>query len=548
MRTRAGRALRFSPALILASATLGACNLLLGNESGTVAEPAVRDATAPSPSPMPPAPAPGSRLASLVLHDARHNLDLPLTFRSDVASYSVRVPWAPLGMRVSLTASFESEGHRLTLNRLGGATPVQANQKSAAFDVNPAGELWFLEIDGSGAGYTIRIESEPPRVAKLKEPNPQAATLLGHQALTIRADANWIVCGASLAGPSATPAGRYRGKLVAFERRGAEWVHGLLSEGVGDNDQVGNGVAVRGPWVGWSAAGARTVSVAALSNASRGTFTTTLDAGVSSAVAFDHEECLWHGEEAYTEGTACAGCQGAIRRLCRDDAADTWVQASLIVGPVLASTTLFGRRLAIDATEGRTLLVGAPYENNQAGAAYAVDLDAPATLVPLPVPAEVSPLLEAGKVGDLFGFIVAVSARHAVVGNPAAREVAGSAYAYTRGSDGIWSEPAVLTRPGLPPTSGERYGHSVALCGDALFVGAPVTLVEAEPVPVRSGVVYAYEWNETEWVLRGTLVPPEPVASLAFGSTVACAGNTVVVGAQADGEGAALSGALFVFE
>jgi hypothetical protein len=72
--------------------------------------------------------------------------------------------------------------------------------------------------------------------------------------------------------------------------------------------------------------------------------------------------------------------------------------------------------------------------------------------------------------GDMFGFSVDLAGTRAVVGVPFAAGDQGHAWVYT-GSGSTWTQEAELSAAAGAP--GDRFGWSVALGEDAIFVGAP---------------------------------------------------------------------------
>lgn len=128
------------------------------------------------------------------------------------------------------------------------------------------------------------------------------------------------------------------------------------------------------------------------------------------------------------------------------------------------------------------------------------------------------------------GCDVAVSGDTALVG---ADSNSGSAYVFVR-SGATWSQQAVLTAPGASFTC------AVALSGDTVVVGAARddNFLGSAYVFVRSGVT---------WSLQAKLTRSDPAANQYFGSAVAVAGDTVIVGASGDDDHGRFSGSAYVF-
>jgi len=88
-----------------------------------------------------------------------------------------------------------------------------------------------------------------------------------------------------------------------------------------------------------------------------------------------------------------------------------------------------------------------------------------------------------------------------------------------------WVTQAEMADPGRP---GDRFGHSVALDGNTLVVGAPDAAVGGEQA---RGEVYVFVRNGTAWTQQTILNASDGAAGDIFGSSVAVSGSTIVVGA-----------------
>ncbi len=148
-----------------------------------------------------------------------------------------------------------------------------------------------------------------------------------------------------------------------------------------------------------------------------------------------------------------------------------------------------------------------------------------------------------GTPGDSFGWSVAIWGNVAVLGAPYDDDTgyrAGSAYVFVfDGSD--WLEQQKL----LPSDAGEddRFGFSVAICGDVVLVGADRNDDNGE----NSGSVYVFHFDGASWMEQQKLLPSDGAAGDLFGFSVAVYGDRALVGApwhDATGENA---GAAYVF-
>jgi FG-GAP repeat len=149
------------------------------------------------------------------------------------------------------------------------------------------------------------------------------------------------------------------------------------------------------------------------------------------------------------------------------------------------------------------------------------------------------------RTSSMFGWSVAVDGNLIAVGawnEDIPGDQFGAVYVYER-VGGAWTQNAKLV-----PLSGdeqERFGHSVAISGSRIAVGAPfISDVDdsAEATPA-----YVFERNGTNWI--GTsLQPSDNPRDSWFGYSVAISGNVAVVGAPGDKKRALGAGAAYVFE
>ncbi len=205
---------------------------------------------------------------------------------------------------------------------------------------------------------------------------------------------------------------------------------------------------------------------------------------------------------------------------------------------------LFGRALDID---GDTIITGAWRNDEQgvnAGAAYIfergnVDWN------------EVQKLVASdGANGDFFGFSVAVSGSTAVVGafvSDASGHDAGAAYVFERdhGGDGNWGEIARLAA--TDAADNDFFGRAVAISHDTVVVGADGN----DDHGPGSGSAYVFDRNSggaNAWGLVKKLTSNDGVEGDAFGRAVAIDGDTIVIGAYLDDDGAENAGSAYIFE
>ncbi len=207
----------------------------------------------------------------------------------------------------------------------------------------------------------------------------------------------------------------------------------------------------------------------------------------------------------------------------------------------------FGMAVAAD---GDTALVGAlqAYDadfNNRPGAAYVFTWNSVSEVWTKNATLNASD----GDNGDGFGRSVALDGDTAVVGayqndegEPGEVQVTntGSAYIFTKDSQGMWKQTAQLTASDA--ADGDQFGYSVAVNGDTVVIGAH----QDDDDGAESGSAYVFtkpsgdngwdDWNslsaDGKAMLTTKLTAPGAAAGGYFGNSVAIDGNTIVVGAR----------------
>lgn len=201
----------------------------------------------------------------------------------------------------------------------------------------------------------------------------------------------------------------------------------------------------------------------------------------------------------------------------------SWHEEEILRGVDITAAARFGTSVDVD---GDLVIVGAPLSADDAGivtgSACIFRHDGTSWQH------ESTLRLDAGEVGDLFGWSVAIDGDVAIIGAPTFGTDAGTTFVFRRDETG-WTQAAIVSAS--DGFVGDRFGASVAIDGDEFVVGAPASL----PLP---GAAYVYELvgvsNVVEHPLAGTL-PVPPWGNL--GQTVAISGNVVVSGATASSEG-----------
>lgn len=200
----------------------------------------------------------------------------------------------------------------------------------------------------------------------------------------------------------------------------------------------------------------------------------------------------------------------------------------------------FGESVSFD---GETMVVGAIAGDGMvrnAGAAHLYTRDALGRWAPQAILAAAD-----GAAFDWFGFSVSIDGDAAAVGSIFAdgqRDDAGAAYVFRRDAQGQWSQEAKLVAP--QGEQDDRFGHSVALRGDTLIVGAP----QAAGPAYQSGVAFVYTRDPGgAWQLRQRITASDGEAYDLFASCVALEGDVLVIGSPQDGDLGYASGAAYVF-
>lgn len=218
----------------------------------------------------------------------------------------------------------------------------------------------------------------------------------------------------------------------------------------------------------------------------------------------------------------------------------TWTQQQKLVATGGAANDVFGRTVAI---AGDSVVVGASsadtMTNVDQGAAY-VFLRTGTTW------AQQARLTAGdGSALDYFGDSVAIAGDTVIVGatedTTGANTQQGSAYVFTR-SGTTWSQQAKLSA--LDGTSFDYFGFSVSVDGDTAVIG---TLQDVGP-NFQQGSAYVFVRSGSTWTQQQKLVAGDGSTDDSFGSSVFVLGNTVMIGAPADTNGANVrQGSAYVF-
>lgn len=149
-----------------------------------------------------------------------------------------------------------------------------------------------------------------------------------------------------------------------------------------------------------------------------------------------------------------------------------------------------------------------------------------------------------GTLDDRFGSSVAIDGDTAIIGAPNDDDLAssaGSVYVFVRDSNGLWSEQQKLLASDAE--AGDSFGESVAVDGDTMMIGAN----REGDAGSNAGAVYVFTLNNGLWTEQQKLIAADVEASDFFGGSVSIDGDTMLVGAVGDDDGGSASGAVYVY-
>ena len=140
------------------------------------------------------------------------------------------------------------------------------------------------------------------------------------------------------------------------------------------------------------------------------------------------------------------------------------------------------------------------------------------------------------------GNSVAVDGGTIVVGAPGDAAGVGAAYVFTR-SASTWTQVAKLTAS--DGAAGDGFGWSVAIDGDTLVVGAPLSTVDGAAF---RGAAYVFTGAGASWTQASKLIASDGALADSLGFAVAIDGDAIVVGAPFEGtDSVPQRGAAYVF-
>ncbi len=208
-----------------------------------------------------------------------------------------------------------------------------------------------------------------------------------------------------------------------------------------------------------------------------------------------------------------------------------WIER--IIAPSDGVIEGFGYSVSLD---GDRCIIGAYLDNSigiHSGSAYIYEFDGISWNETKLIPSD-------GNEGHEFGCSVDLKGDKAIVGakryyKNSSNEYIGAAYIYNwDGSN--WNETKILASDGI---TGDYFGASVAIEGNLVLVGAN----ENDDNGSESGLVYAFEWNGSNWIESKLFASNGSEGDL-FGSVISIDNNWAVVGAIGHNE---RKGAAYIF-
>ena len=229
---------------------------------------------------------------------------------------------------------------------------------------------------------------------------------------------------------------------------------------------------------------------------------------------------------------------------------DPFVQNAKLTASDALPNDSFGYSVAVD---GDTVVVGAPFDDagtkTDSGVAYV--FVKPVT--GWATTATVSATLDANtakQAGDLFGQSVAVHGDTIVVGAPLEDSPPGSnqgaAYVFTKPAGGWSGAPTQSAKLRASDKAvGDQFGHSVAINGDTVAVGASGDDSARGSVYVFVKPAGGWSGNTNQ---NAKLIAFDGLAGDSLGSSVAVSGDTILTGAHLDDLGVNIDvGSAYVF-
>ena len=214
-----------------------------------------------------------------------------------------------------------------------------------------------------------------------------------------------------------------------------------------------------------------------------------------------------------------------------------WIEEAALQASDRAPNDQFGIAVAI---HGDTVIVGARLDDDagtDSGSAYIF-----ARIGGVWV--EQAKLIGAnGSTGDNFGEAVGIGPGAAIVGaalDDVGSQSSGSAYIFAP-INGVWTQQAILNASDA--AGGDQFGCSVAIDGGTAIIGA----FGDDDAGADSGSAYIFTGAGSVWLEQAKIIAADGAAGDHFGEEVAIDGDSVIVSADRDDDGAQDSGSAYIF-
>ncbi len=190
--------------------------------------------------------------------------------------------------------------------------------------------------------------------------------------------------------------------------------------------------------------------------------------------------------------------------------------------------------------DGNRILISAPFDDDNGDASGSAYIFDATTGIQI---AKLLPL--DGAPENSFGESVSIDGNVALVGarlDDEGGNNSGAAYVFKDDGLGNWTQVAKLKASDAAPN--DLFGYAVSVCGDTALVGAPLDDDGAD----AAGSAYIFRDNGAGvWIEIDKLIPLVPTGDAWFGNSVSLDGDTALVGAFFDDVAGVDSGAAYVF-
>ena len=434
---------------------------------------------------IPPASTDAS-LAGLTLSAAA----LDQIFQSNSYTYTATVAYAMTSTTVTPTTN--DANATVTVNGTAVASGSASGSIALAEGDNAIGVVVTAEDGATTQTYTVTVTRQSAEAfvqqAYVKASNTGPADAFGY---SLAMDGDTLAVGAFQQGGSATSTPSFSGAVYVFTRTSGVWSQEafIKASNAGYGYNFGAAVALQGDTL-----------VVGEPNEGRTVASTSVGSG--AAYVYVRSDGVW------TE-------QAFLRASNNDDDDD------------------FGYSVAVD---GDTAVIGAPGEDSSGPGGEADNSTATAGAVYVFTRSGTNWTQQAylkasnAGVGHGFGSAVDVELGTLVVGAPNENSGIGRGAVYVFSEEaGAWTEQAhvkgsYVNSFGDFTSRVSRFGHTVALSGDTVAVGAPNS-------NVNFGWVFVHTWTGTAWEQQDVLEPSNRAQYDVFGVSVSLSGDLLVAGA-----------------